>query len=44
MFDYFQGQTNVVAFDVDLNIFFKAQLIIFLDNKLSDFINTKIAC
>ena len=44
MFNCFQGQTNMAAFDVDFNIFSKAWLIIFPNNKLYDFIDTKIVC
>ena len=43
MSNRFQGQTNVGAFDVGLNILSKARPIIFLVNKLPDFIDTKIA-
>ena len=42
MFDRFQSQTNVTAFEIGVNIFFKAWLIVFLANKLIYFIDTKI--
>lgn len=44
IFYCFSSSTNVEAFDLCLNIFFKAQLPIFLAEKFSGFINTKIIC
>ena len=44
MSDRFQGQTNVAAFDIGLNIFFETRPIIFPANKLPGFIDTKMAC
>ena len=44
MSDRFQGQTNVAAFYVGLNILFEAQPIIFPADKPPGFINTKITC
>lgn len=38
----FQAQTYVTAFEIGFNIFFKAQTIIFLVNKLFHFIDFKI--
>ena len=35
-------QTNIAALDIGPNIFLKAWLIVFLTNKLSGFINTKM--
>ena len=42
MSDRFQSQTNVATFDIGLNIFSKTWQIIFPDNKLFSFINTKM--
>ena len=44
MFDRFQGQTNVAALDIGLNIFFEARLIVFPTDELSGFIDTKVPC
>ena len=44
MSDRFQGQTNVAAFDVGLNILSEAWPIIFPADELPGFINTKMAC
>ena len=43
IFDRFQGQTNVAAFDVALNIFSKAWLIIFPIDELFSFIDAKVS-
>ena len=42
MFDFFQIQINIAVFNISLNILSKAWLIVFLVNKLSGFINTKV--
>ena len=43
MSDYFQSQTNIIAFDIGLDVFLKAWPIVFPRNKLSSFIETKVA-
>lgn len=40
----FQTQTNIVAFDIGLNILSQTRLIVFLDNKLFYLIDAKTAC
>ena len=42
MSNRFKQQKNFVTFDIGLNIFFKAWLIVFLANKFFDFIDIKI--
>ena len=42
MFDRFQSQANVAAFDIGLNVFSEAWLIVLPAEKLSDFINIKM--
>ena len=44
MFDRFQDQTNVVASDIGLNIFFEIWPIILPANEIFYFINTKMIC
>ena len=40
----FQAQTHVTAFDLGLNILSEARTVVFTTDKLSCFINTKMAC
>ena len=42
MFNCFQGQTNVAALNVDLNIVSKARPIVFPTDELSNFIDAKM--
>ena len=44
MSDRFQGQTNVAALDVGLNILSEARPIIFPTDELPGFVNTEMAC
>ena len=44
MSDRFQGQTNVVALDIGLDVFSETRPIIFPTNELSGFIDTKVPC
>ena len=44
MSNCFQSSTNVIVFNISLNIFSKAWLIIFTVDELSGFINIKVAC
>lgn len=39
---YFSSQIDVIVFDISLNIFLKAWLIVFLTNELPSLINTKM--
>ena len=44
MSDCFQSQIDIAAFDIGLNIFFEARLIVFPTDELSGFIDTKVLC
>ena len=44
MSDCFQGQTNVAALDIGLNILFEARPIIFPADELLSFVDTEMAC
>lgn len=42
MVNYFQSQTNVITLNIGLNVFFEAQLQIFLINKFLTFFDFKM--
>lgn len=42
MFNYFWQQIDVIAFYISINLFFEAELIVFLINNLFCFINIKM--
>ena len=44
MRDRFWGQINIAAFDIGLNIFFKAWPVLFLADELYGFINFEMTC
>lgn len=42
MYDHFQSQIDIIAFDIGLNIFLQAWLIVFLANQFFSLINSKL--
>lgn len=39
---YFQNQANITSFEIGLNIFFEARLIVFLTDELTGFIDIQV--
>ena len=44
MFDCFQSQTNVAAFDIGLKILSEARPMVYPVDEFSGFIDTKVSC